>query len=141
MSMTEPRGYEARGEQIVGVRFRTRASADEVVARLLEAVRRTDLFLLNVVGDGDRVYPFEGRNPARSASSWRAELFWRSPAKPAWQLEVFLRRAGLLLDLPDGVRLELRGGQRNPRRGGRGGRPARPFGARDDARPPLHKKT
>ena len=114
--MPESTYHEVRCEQIIAVRFRMKAPADYVVARLLEAVRGTDLSLLNVVGDGDRVYPSEGRNAARSASSWRAELFWRSPAlNPGFQLEVFLRRAGVLLDLPGGVRLELGGGQRNPR--------------------------
>ena len=68
--MPESTHHEARGEQIIAFRFQTRASADYVVARLLEAVRGTDLSLLNVVGDGDRVYPSEGRNAARSASSW-----------------------------------------------------------------------
>ncbi len=114
--MPESRYHEARGEQIIAIRFRMRASADDVVIRLLEAARRTDLSLLKVLGDGDRAYPFDGRNPARSASSWRAEFCWRSPVlNPGWQLEVFLSRAELWLELPGGVRLELGGGERNPR--------------------------
>ena len=78
--MPESRYYEGGDEQIIAVRFRMQASADEVVARLLEAVRRTDLSLLGVRGDGVRDYPFDGRNPARTASWWRAELVRRSPA-------------------------------------------------------------
>ena len=113
--MPESRNHEARAEQIIGVRFRLKASADEVVARLLEAVRRTDLSLLKVRGDGVRVYPFGGRNPAWGASSWRAELFWHSPAlKLEWPLEDFLVRAELLLDSPAGLRLERGRGQRSP---------------------------
>ena len=115
--MSESR-YLTAPEQIIAVRFRIKASADEVVARLLEAVRGTDLSLLKVFGDGDRVYPFEGRNPARSlsASSWRAELFWHSPTLMSGEgLEVFMKRAEIFLELPGRVRLELGGGQRNPR--------------------------
>ena len=116
MSIPESRHHEARGEQVIAVRFRMKASADEVVARILDAVRQTDLSLLRVFGDGDRVYPFEGRNPARSASSWRAELFWRSRAINAgWHLEAFLARAEFFLEVPGGVGLEPGGGQRNPR--------------------------
>ena len=83
MSMPESRYHEARGEQVIAVRFRMKASADEVVAHLLEAVPGIDLSLLKVFCDGDRVSPFEGRNPAGSlsASSWRAELFWHSPVR------------------------------------------------------------
>ena len=77
--MSESRDHKPPGEQIIAVRFRMKASSDEVVAHFFEAVRGTDLSLLKVFGDGDRVYPFEGRNRARSASSWRAELFWHSP--------------------------------------------------------------
>jgi len=118
MSMSESRYHKVRSEQIIAVRFRMTASADEVVAHLLEAVRGTNLSLLKVIGDGDRVYPFEGRDPARSlgASSWRAELFWYSPTlMSAGGLELFLKRAKFFLEVPSGVRLELRGGQRNPR--------------------------
>ena len=116
MSMPESRHHEARGEQFIAIRFRMKASADEVVARLLDSVRQTDLSLLTVFGDGDLVYPLEGRNPARSASSWRAELFWRSRAlNSGWRLVVFLKRAEIFLGLPGRVRLELSGGQRNPR--------------------------
>ena len=114
--MPESRNHEGGGEQIIAIRFRMKASAEEVVAGLLKAARRTDLSLLKVFGDGNRLYPWGGgRNPARSASLWRAELFWRSPAiNPGWQLEVFLGRAELFLELPGGVRLELGGGQRDP---------------------------
>ena len=111
--MPEPRHHKARGVQIVAVRFRKKASVDEVVARLLEAVRRTDLFLLKVFGDGNRLYPFAGRNRYRTASSWRAELAWGCPAV---DLEVFMARAELCLELPSGVRLEP-GGGRWPLRG------------------------
>ena len=112
----ESRYHEAPGEQIIAVRFRMKASADEVVARILDAVRETDLSLLKVFGDGDRVYPSRGRNPVRSASSWRAELFWRSRAvNSGAHLEVFLARVEFFLEAPGGVRLELGGGQRNPR--------------------------
>ena len=107
--MPESRHHEAHVVQIIAVRFRMTASVEEVVARLLEAVRRTDLFLLKVFGDGNRLYPFAGRNPARTASSWRAELSWSSPAV---DLEVFLWRAELFLELPGGVRLEPGGGRR-----------------------------
>ena len=116
MSMPESRHHEARGEQFIAIRFRMKASADEVVARLLDSIRGTDLSLLRVFGDGDRVYPFEGRNPARSASSWRAELFWHSPTlMSGWILGIFLKRAKFFLGLGDRVQLELGGGQRNPR--------------------------
>ena len=142
--MPESRYHEARGEQVIAVRFRMKASADEVVARLLEAVRGTDLTLLKVFGDGDRVYPFEGRNPARSlsASSWRAELFWHSPTlMSGWRLEVFLKRAEIFLELPRRVRLEIGGGQRNPRGDVHRVRRARLSGAGDEAPTPLDKKS
>ena len=110
--MSESRQHERRSEQVIAVRFRMKASSDEVVAHLLEAVRGTDLSLLMVFGDGDPVYPHE----VRSASSWRAELFWRSRAINAgWHLEAFLARAEFFLGLRDRVQLELGGGQRNPR--------------------------
>ncbi len=113
--MSESR-YLTAPEQIIAVRFRIKASADEVVARILDSVRQTDLSLLKVFGDGDRVYPFEGRNPARSASLWRAELLWRARAlNSRWHLDAFLARAEFFLEAPGGVRLELGGGQRNPR--------------------------
>ena len=108
MSMPESGHHEAHSAQIVAVRFRMTASVEEVVARLLEAVRRTDLFLLRVFGDGNRFYPFAGRNAARTASSWRAEL----SCSPAVSLEVFMARAELFLELPGGVRLEPGGGRR-----------------------------
>ena len=114
--MPESRYGKTRGGQIIPVRFRMKASADEVVARILDAVRETDLSLLKVFGDGDHVYPFEGRNPVRSASSWHADLFWRSRAlNLGWDLEVFLARAEFFLKVPVEVGLELGGGQRNPR--------------------------
>ena len=116
--MPESRYHEARGEQVFAVRFRVKASSDEVVAHLLEAVRGTDLTLLKVFGDGDRVYPFEGPDLAwsESAFSWRAELFWHSPTlMSGWRLEVFLKRAKNFLELRGRVQLELAGGQRNPR--------------------------
>ena len=83
--MPEPRHHEARGVRLVAVCFRNETSVEEVVARLLEAVRRTDLFLLKVYGDGNRLYPFAGRNPAQTASSWRAELSWNSPPPSIWR--------------------------------------------------------
>ena len=114
--MSESHDHKASGEQIIAVRFRMKASSDEVVARILDSIRETDLSLLKVFGDGDRVYPFEGRNPARSASSWRAELFWRSHAlNSGWHLEAFLARAEFFLKVPGGVGLELGGGQGYPR--------------------------
>ena len=129
-------------EQIIAVRFRMKASADEVVVHLLEAVRGTGFSLLKVFGDGDRVYPFGDRNPARSASSWRAELFWDSPMLMSGRrLEVFLKRAEVFLELPGGVGLELGGGQRNPREDVRGVRRAPLFGARDEVRTLLDEKS
>jgi hypothetical protein len=113
MSMPEPHYHEARSEQTIAVGFSMEASSDDVVAHLLEAVRGTDLTLFQVFGDGDRVYPFEGRNPAQSASSWRAELFWHSPTlMSGWRLDVFLKRAEIFLEVPGRVRLEIGGGQR-----------------------------
>ena len=85
------------------------ASADEVVAHLLDSVRGTELALLKVFGDGDRVYPFESPDLAwsLSASSWRAELFWHSPTfMSGWRLEIFLKRAEIFLGLPGRVRRE-----------------------------------
>ena len=105
--MPKSRNHETRGARSIAVRFQMRASADEVAARLLESVRRTDLSLLKVFGDGECVYPFTGRDPARTASEWRAELSWNHPAiKPGWFLELFLARAELFLELPGGMRLE-----------------------------------
>ena len=103
MSMPESGHHEAHSAQIIAIRFRMTASADDVVARLLEAVRPIDVSLLKVFGDENHVYPFEGRNPARTASSWRAELYWGASAR----LEDFLSRAELSLDCPGGVRLEV----------------------------------
>ena len=102
--MTESHKQEAGGTQIIAVHFQMDASADKVVARLLEAVRPTDVSLLKVFADGDRVYPFEGRDPALSASSWRAELYWG--ARAGLDLEDFLDRAERFLDCPGSVRLE-----------------------------------
>ena len=139
--MSESR-YLKAPEQIIAVRFRMKASADEVVAHLLEAVGGIDLSLLKLFGDGDRVYPFEGRNPARSASSWRAELFWHSPTlMSGWILEIFLKRAKFFLGLRDRVQLELGGGQRNPREDIRGVRRARLWRSGDEVRTRLDKKS
>lgn len=77
--MPQSRYHKARSEQVVAIRFRIEASAEEVIARLFEAIRGIELTLLKVVGDGHRVYPSEVGDPDRSASSWRAELFWHSP--------------------------------------------------------------
>ncbi|MCH7891109.1 MAG: hypothetical protein IH921_06360 [Gemmatimonadetes bacterium] len=140
--MPESRYHKARSEQVIAVRFRMKASADEVVARLLDSVRGTDLSLLKVFGDGDRVYPFEGRNPARSASSWRAELFWHSPTlMSGWILEIFLKRAKFFLGLGDRVQLELGGGRRNPREYVGGVRRARLWRSGDEVPAPLDKKS
>ena len=142
--MPESRYHEARSEQVFAVRFRVKASSDEVVAHLLEAVRGTELTLLKVIGDGDRVYPFEGRDPARSlsASSWRAELFWHSPTLMSGRrLEVFMKRAEIFLETPGRVRLEIGGGQRNPREDVRAVRRAPLSGAGDEAPTPLDKKS
>jgi len=110
--MPESRYNPTPGDQVIAVLFQMKAPADEVVARILDSVRQTDLSLLTVFGDGDPVYPSE----VRSASSWRAELFWDAPTlKSAGRLELFLKRAKFFLEVPSGVRLELRGGQRNPR--------------------------
>ena len=100
--MSESHDQEARGAQIIVVRFRTKASADEVVARLLEVVRPTDVSLLKVFGDENHLYPFEGRNPHRTASSWRAEFYWGASAR----LQDFLGRAELSLGCLGGVWLE-----------------------------------
>ena len=131
--MPKSRYHKATGEQIVAVRFRMKGSFDEAVAGLLEAARGTGFSLLKVTGDGERVYPFEGRNPAQTASSWRAELLWGSHAlMSGWRLETFMKRAELVLELPGGVRLELGGGQRTPQEDVRGVRRARQLGADDD---------
>ena len=114
--MSEARHHKARDEQIIALRFRRKASSDEVVSHLLDSIRGTDLSLFTVFGDGDRMYPFQARNPARSASSWHAELFWHSPTLMlGGRLEAFLERAAFLLELTGGVWLELGGGRRNPR--------------------------
>ncbi len=142
MSMPESRYRETRGEEFIAVGFRMKASSDEVVARILDSVRQTDLSLLKVFGDGDRVYPFEGRNPARSASSWRAELFCHSPTlMSGWILEIFLKRAKFFLGLPGRVQLEPGGGQRNPREDVRTVRRARLSRAGHEAPTPLDKKS
>ena len=140
--MSESRQHERRSEQVIAVRFRMKASSDEVVAHLLEAVRGIDLSLLKVFGDGDRVYPFEGRNPARSASSWRAELFWHSPTlMSGWILEIFLKRAKFFLGLRDRVQLELGEGRRNLREYVGGVRRARLWRSGDEVPTPLDKKS
>jgi hypothetical protein len=98
----------ARDERVVAVGFRGSAPVEVVVARLLEAARRTDVSLLTVFGDGDKVYPAEGQDPTRTASSWRAELAWRYLGDdPGGQLEIFLGRAELYLNPPGGLRVEL----------------------------------
>ena len=100
--MPEPRHHEARGVRLVAVCFRKETSVEEVVARLLEAIRPIDVSLLKVFGDENHLYPFEGRNPARTASSWRAELYWGASAR----LQDFLGRAELSLGCLGGVWLE-----------------------------------
>ena len=142
--MSETDYHEARSGQVFAVRFRVKASSDEVVAHLLEAVRGTELTLLKVFGNGDRVYPFEGPDLAwsESASSWRAELFGHShTVMSGWQLEVFLKRAEIFLETPGQVRLEIGGGQRNPRENVRAVRRARLSGAGAEAPTPLDKKS
>ena len=142
--MSESRYHKVRSDQVIAVRFRMKASSDEVVAHLLDSVRGTDLSLLKVFGDGDRMYPFEGPDLAwsLSASSWRAELFWRSPTlMSGWRLEVFLKRAEIFLETPGRVRLEIGGGRRNPREAVRGVRRTRPLGAGDEVRTPVDKKS
>ena len=114
--MPESRYQKARGKQIIAVRFRMEASADEVVARIHDSVRETDLSLLRIFGDGDRVYPSKGRNPARSASSWCAEFLWQSRTlNSGSHLEDFLARAEYFLKVPVEVGREPGGGRRNPR--------------------------
>ncbi len=142
--MSESRYHKAPREQIIAVHFRKKASSDEVVAHLLEAVRGTDLSLLKVFADGDRVYPFEGRDLAwsASASSWRAELFWHSPTlMSGWRLEVFLKRAEIFLEVPGRVQLELRGGQPDRREDAPGVRRARLWRPGDDALTHLDQKS
>ena len=101
-----PRSDKFSADRITRIRFQVDASVDHVTARLLESVRRTDLSLLTVTGDDHGVYPFGARNAIQAASSWRAELLWREGATDDWHLEVFLRRADLFLDCPDGVQVE-----------------------------------
>ena len=109
---SQPRG--SRNRQIVAIRFQREATAEEVVAWLLESVRRTGLSLLTVLGDGQRVYPRDGRNSGRRGSSWRAELTWCAGAPTTgWRLQVFLGHAEILLGCPGGIRLEPGAGQRN----------------------------
>ncbi len=67
MSMPELRYHPTPGDQVIAVRFRMKAPADEVVARILDSVRRTEISLHKVFGDGHRVYPSECRNPLGSA--------------------------------------------------------------------------
>ena len=140
--MLELRHHEGRGVQLVAVCFRKETSVEEVVTRLLKAIRRTDLFLLKVFGDGNRLYPFAGRNPTRTASSWRVELFLRSGVLNSGRhLERFLARAKFFLELPGGVGLEIGGGQRNPREDVRGVRRGWLSGTGDEAPTPLDKKS
>ena len=107
-------------ERITTIRFRMESTVDHVTARLLEAARQTDLSLFSVVGDGNSVYPpeertlTEARNPARSASSWRAELFWRDGASDMGRnLELFRCRAERFLDCRNGIQVEPKGPRRN----------------------------
>ena len=140
--MPESRDHEARSEEVIAVRFKKKASSDEVVASIRDSVRQTELSLLKVFGDGDRVYPLEGRNPSRNASSWRVELFLRSGVLNSGQhLERFLARAKFFLELPGGVGLEIGGGQRNPREDVRGVRRGWLSGTGDEAPTPLDKKS
>lgn len=102
-----PRSTRLRDARITTVRFKREATADHVVARLLEAVRRTDLSLLSLDGDGICVYPFETHGPIQSATSWSADLLWRDGASDVGgHLEAFVSRANLLLDCRDGVHVE-----------------------------------
>lgn len=140
--MFKSRYHKVSGVRTIAVRFQMNATADEVVARLLEAVQRTNLSLLKVFGDGNRLYPFDGQNPCRSASSWRAEFFWRSGTPMSgWRLAVFLKRAKDSLELPGPVRLEVAGGQRDPREDVREVRPARLWWPGDDPQTPLDEKS
>ncbi len=98
------------GEPIIAVRFRKAEFFDDVVIHLLEAATGTGFSLLTVAGDGERVYPFEGRNPALRASLWCAELIWLPPIlMPECRLEAFLKRAELFLELPGGGQVQLEG--------------------------------
>ncbi len=140
--MPESRDHEARSEEVIAVRFKKEASSDEVVACIRDSVRETELSLLKVFGDGNSLYPFAGRNPARTASSWRVELFLRSGVlNPGRHLERFLARAKFFLELPGGVGLEIGGGQRNPREDVRGVRRGWLSGTGDEAPTPLDKKS
>ena len=116
--MPESRHHQARSEQGIAVRFQKKASSDEVVARIRDSVRQTELSLLKVFRDGDCVYPEgrnPGRNPVRSTSSWRVELFLRSGVLYAGShLEVFLARAKFFLEC--GIELEPGGIRRRPLR-------------------------
>jgi hypothetical protein len=99
-----------RDGQCIAVQFRMCAEADEVAGRLLRAVQWTDLSLVQLLCDGDRVYPFGGTNAAAMESSWRAEFLWTSSAPDAvWRLEVFLGLAKFLLGLPGGLQIEIGG--------------------------------
>ena len=102
MSMPELRYQEAPSGEIFAIRFGMAGVVDDVVTRLLEAVRPIDVCLLKVFGDENHVYPFEGRNPVRTASSWRAELYCGAGTR----LERLLSRAERFLDCRGGVRLE-----------------------------------
>jgi hypothetical protein len=92
-------------DRITTIRFQVEATVDHVIARLFESVKRTDLSLLSLAADGERVYPLVARSPTTSASSWRADLLWReAPLDVNGHMEIFLHRAELFLDLlPPGV--------------------------------------
>lgn len=111
--MHESHKHARRSGPLVAIHFRTNASSDEVVPQLFKAIRGTDLSLLAVFADGQRVHPSEVGEPARLASSWRAELFWHSPTlMSGWRLEVFLTRVKTFLELPGRPQLEIEGGRR-----------------------------
>jgi len=103
-----PQPHRRGNEKVTTIRFRRESTVADVIAGLREAVRRTDLILVTLVGDGNSVYPFRDRSPTETASSWRAELFWRDGDSGRGHLEFFLRRAELFLDCRDGVHVEAR---------------------------------
>lgn len=92
-------------DRITTIRFRVDATVDQVVARLLESVRRTEISVLTLEADGQTVYPLGSKSAPASASSWRADMLWTdAPLDVALHLEVFLKRAELFLDpFPPGI--------------------------------------
>ena len=116
--MLDTHTSETRGAGCIAVRFRMRGPSYEVVERLLGAVRHTDLSLLQLLCDGDCVYPFGTPCEAHGESSWRAELYWHSSAPDSvWRLAVFAGLAELLLEMPEGVLVELGSPTDRPNRG------------------------